>query len=291
MLNGVSLDQVLFVAELYQQIYITETTPDSFTQLTRFGGLADRASEVVIGTSSGTLYILLRGSMTCHDIARSIQYGRSPLLFGECHQGALIAARYIVERCHPFIDGVTGPIVVTGHSLGGCYGMVVATILRLEENRPNVTAIFTGAMPALSANLQEATKPFITSFVYRNDIVPLIYERNASRIADMVSGREPPERKVQALATGILQIFLGHTSGEDDPFLLECAQAVLDADYPEDGFHGGGVIFRMTEKEGDGLQFRPYDEGKELNKESLPGMADHPQGFYLEAFRSIKRVQ
>jgi hypothetical protein len=35
-----------------------------------------------------------------------------------------------------------------------------------------MTVIFTGAMPTLSANLQEATKPFLTSFASGNDFVP-----------------------------------------------------------------------------------------------------------------------
>ena len=177
-------------------------------QITRGGGSVGKPY-FFWATGDGNVYICVRGACEPSDFAICLDFERADFCGGKAHRGILEACRWIVEQCRPYIDRCTGKIICTGHSLGGASSSMIAAILALEMNRPNVYAVSLAPFPIFSSDIQERTKPFIVSFVYNNDIVPRLNSRTIGSIVQMLSLATGGVVNPQALQSFIAPMLTG----------------------------------------------------------------------------------
>jgi hypothetical protein len=295
-LNGVSVEQIILACEISYQAFNFDSYPASFTLLSAFGGGETLMPRVVVGMAGGSLYIVIRGSTEPADFALSLQSARVPFLTGECHEGHLTASRWIITQARSLIDKATGQIVATGHSLGGSCAAIVAAILRLEEKRENVIGIAAATYPAVSAEVQEATKPFVTSLVYGRDPIPQLTDRNCQTLLKEIGGSNPLTA-VQNASMVLVGLFVNmlKARGMDNPLLLAslahqlpaAVPQVLEAQLPELPLRSGGVVLGITLKDGKAV-VEPYVEGKQLTVDWVTtGVTDHNQLALIQALKTL----
>jgi hypothetical protein len=152
------------------------------------------------------LYIVSRGPADFSDFLLIVDFEVKEFQGGQVHGGVDKAARWIIQECRKYIDACTGKIICAGHSLGGSLSGMAAAILVLEEQKDNVEAVCLGPLPIFSASLIPRVKDFITTFVYRNDVVPRL---TAKFLAGAVHHCAPPTLTETNTLTIILQGMFG----------------------------------------------------------------------------------
>lgn len=100
-----------------------------------------------------------------------------PLVCGHGHAGVLRSARALFARVSPVVlEGLAAnpgyDVLITGHSLGGAVGAVVALIMREDPRFPRARAICIGPPPCVSKEIAEDANDTVVSLVNGADIVP-----------------------------------------------------------------------------------------------------------------------
>jgi hypothetical protein len=289
-INGVPLKKILFCMDASDLAFNQDKLPAPMEKLAAFGSGESGAPLTWIGREGPDIYIIIRGSTEASDFLIGFQAAHTPFLQGEIHEGAYRASRYILEQSRRYIEECKGEIILTGHSLGGSCAAVVAAILRLEEKRSNVSAITAASFPVFDSRLKKATEPFITGFIYGNDPVPFMTERNVQRIMLEFGGSAPgiPEEQVAQTAQANIVKWLkgvlesrGFQDQELVPTLNAAAPAIVSAilsRIPGPDLLSAGVSFRVTLNEKDSVDVEPFIDGKELGaRELLMTVIDHNQ--------------
>jgi hypothetical protein len=297
-INGVPLPEIIFSLDLSLQAFAEGGSfPAAFTQLATFGGGETFFPKVTVGTASGSTYIVVRGSTEPADFALNLQGAFTPFLTGCAHDGVLRASRWIIEQSRQFIDSATGRVIVTGHSLGGSCAAVIATILALEEKKPNVIAIAAAPFPVLSPDLQKATEPFVTSLIFARDIVPQLTGSNCKQLLLSIAGTDSVQAPIVAGAA-LVQLFTSilKSRGVNDHVLFQslaqslasAVPGVLGAPVPPFELRIGGAAFGVNRTPSGGFTIDPYEEGRILTMpEVLVGVVDHNLAALVQALRVI----
>jgi hypothetical protein len=159
--------------------------------------------------SGADVFICIRGAAEPADFLHVLDFDREAFAGGQAHRGCLRAARWIVGQCRRVIDECRGRIICCGHSLGGATSGMVASILILEENRRNVIGVCQGPFPIVSADVSRRLEPFITTFVFENDVFPRMTAANIGAIIRMFVPPGSGQAAGIAMIQGIIQQMIG----------------------------------------------------------------------------------
>lgn len=298
-INGVSLDQILFCYEASDSFFHNDTLIEPI-ELVAKGGSGETGMPLFFaGRVNEDLYIVVRGATEAHDFLTVLNFAHIPLADGEVHAGVLKAARWIIEQCRQYIDECKGHIYVTGHSLGGATSAVIATLLRLEEGKTNVTAITAAAFPVFTEPLRKKSEEFVTALVYNNDIVPhLTHKAIIAIINQFTGGQLSPQALIMAqmmlqqMIEGILK-----TRGMDDPKIFASLQQKLpqqmmqlmmlaQSDCPD--LELAGVVTRVVIGQDSEPSLAEFTSGIALNPLMIPLMVqDHNLQLLIEALKKL----
>ena len=189
MINNVPLDFINECLKVSDAGFNMKNLPLGLDKIiTRGGGETEMPLFFLAQGYQDCLFLVIRGATETHDFIRCLNFDPVDFMGGKVHAGVYKAAKWIIKQSRRYIDQWCGRIIVVGHSLGAATGSTVAAILRLQERRENVTAITAGSFPVFSSNIRKLTKPFITSFVYNNDVVPKLSLKNIKAFLPMISG-------------------------------------------------------------------------------------------------------
>jgi hypothetical protein len=204
------LELIRLCAELSELMIPGSDLPAPNVKLITRGGGATLMPFFFACENGPDLFICIRGASEPADFLLVLDFEREDFAGGKAHRGVLRAARWIIDECRRFIDACTGRIVCCGHSLGGASSGMVAAVLTLEEHRPNVIGICQAPFPILSAELSEQLDASVTSFAFRNDIVPRLTSANVGSLVRMFAPPGPNQQQGIAAISGIVaQIMQG----------------------------------------------------------------------------------
>ncbi|KAG9396136.1 Lipase (class 3) [Carpediemonas membranifera] len=154
------------------------------------------------------IVISLRGTYYVCDAITDLVASASDFMGGQCHKGMLRTAENIVDEIRDelrrvvAVRGADYPVTITGHSLGGSVGSILAMMLKDEFN----VRCFAFACPSVfSADLVDRSKEIVTSLATSTDIVPRLSYQSFQLLAEDVTSlldRSP------TLADGGLQLRL-----------------------------------------------------------------------------------
>ena len=211
MINNVQLDFINECLKVSDAGFNMKNLPLGLDKIiTRGGGKTEMPLFFLAQGYQDCLFLVIRGATEKHDFIRCLNFDPVDFMGGKVHAGAYEAAKWIIEQSRRYIDQWCGRIIVVGHSLGAATGSTVAAILRLQERRENVTAIIAASFPVFSSNIQKLTEPFITSFVYNNDVVPKLSLKNVKALLPMLSsmGGAQSQQSVEEVIVQTLQTIL-----------------------------------------------------------------------------------
>jgi hypothetical protein len=98
--------------------------------------------------------ITIRGSVDFGDFAIVFEGAPVSFMFRHLvHEGAMKAARWILDEWNDLICSCTDKLVLTGHSFGGSVAMIAVIILRCERGHKQVITICFGTFPTMSKEL------------------------------------------------------------------------------------------------------------------------------------------
>lgn len=299
-INGICIDQILFCFEASDN-YFHNDTLISPIQLAMQGGSGTTGMPLFfVGLVGDDVYIVVRGATEAHDFLTVLNFAHEKLADGEVHAGVLNASRWIISQARQYIDNCKGHIYVTGHSLGGACSSVIATVLRLEEGRTNVTAITAAAFPVFTEPLRKKSEEFVTAFVYNNDIVPhLTHKALVAIIQQFTGGQLSPQglmiaqMMLQQMIEGILK-----TRGMDDPKIFASLQQTLPqqmmqlmmlAQSPVDDLEVAGVVNRVAMNQALEPSLVPFTGGLgAINPLMIPLMVqDHNLQLLIAALKTL----
>jgi hypothetical protein len=164
------------------------------------------------------IYITIRGSVDFGDFATVFDGVPVPFMSRHLvHEGAMKAARWILDECNDLICSCTGKIVFTGHSLGGSVASIAATILRCERGYKQVIAICFGTFPTMSNELSNETRSFITTFILNRDPISKWNPRNLKKMVTSVMPLNRTDSNSLISLTSIVQEFAGTILGASNP--------------------------------------------------------------------------
>jgi hypothetical protein len=167
---------------------------------------------------SSDIYITIRGSADFGDLATVFDGMPVPFMSRHLvHEGAMKAARWILDECKDLICSYTGKIVFTGHSLGGAVASIAATILRYERGYKQVMAICFGTFPTMSKELANDTRSFITTFVLNRDPISKCNPQNVKKMVTSVTPLNRTDSNSLISLTSTVQEFAGTILGAADP--------------------------------------------------------------------------
>lgn len=158
------------LALLCQSIY-AEKPPAGFEQNWNFAGTVAALARV-----DGCRVVVFRGSLTLLDWLRDAE--AAPLLdyqLGFVHAGFMVGVRDVMVALS-LIGNADGPLVITGHSLGGARARLLAALLVVNGVKVAQCTVFGSPRPAF-ANVRrvlEKSGVALASYRNRNDPVPIV---------------------------------------------------------------------------------------------------------------------
>lgn len=206
-------------------LHLAETTYKSrplarkFTLLRQAGGTNTIYQPKFIAVSlASDVYIAIRGSVDFGDFTTVFNGLPVPFMSRHLvHEGAMRAARWILDECNDLICSCTGKIVFTGHSLGGSVASIAATILRYERGYKHVIAICFGTFPTMSKELSNETRSFITTFILNRDPISKWNPRNLKKMVTSVMPLNRTDSSSLISLTSIIREFAGTILGASHP--------------------------------------------------------------------------
>lgn len=172
------MHEVVFFSDIIEacnhDVFPKRNFPEDVKLITYFKG-SDRIPTFKVLNYKKDVIIWFRGTqVSANDVVMDVAFVEEEFLGGQCHGGYLHASRDALVLLEPYLQSADH-IYTCGHSLGGACAAVVASILRLERNRPNVHC-FTLACPGIfSPDVAEKTRDFVTTFCRRHDPIPRIF--------------------------------------------------------------------------------------------------------------------
>ncbi|KAH0787292.1 Lipase family protein [Histomonas meleagridis] len=297
-INGIPLDFIKSCFQISDAGFDLRELPLGLQKIiTRGGGETEMPLFFLANGYKNDLFIVVRGATEAHDFVRCLNFGRTKFLDGEVHEGVLAAARWIIAQSREYIDECKGRIIVVGHSLGGATSSMIAAVLRLEEKKENVIAITAASFPIFSANIKKLTEPFITSFVFNNDVVPLLTQTNLQMIIQfMVATTGNLGQSVGGIIQ-MLQTILLQRGVQDQTIIAKLYEVVpgivakiMSSPVTENFLCPGTVlnVVRCTPGQ-DVFTIVPFVEGKPMANLLLimTGVADHNLQLLIGAIESI----
>jgi hypothetical protein len=125
-----------------------------FMNSTDYPGYRDTQFVLVRSIASNQIYLVIRGTSGAADIEASLDVKlTSWRQQGLAHGGYADIADFIFNRIKPYLSKASDPWVITGHSLGGSVGMLIA--LKMLDNHINVRNINYAPAPALNHELRD----------------------------------------------------------------------------------------------------------------------------------------
>jgi hypothetical protein len=177
--QAVNMSLVMLCLNLASSSYDDRRIPASFRRLVDMGGNADYQPRFFAALHGPDLYVAIRGSVEITDFNAVLDFNPAPFLESHhAHSGALKCADWVLEQCDAIISNCTGTVVFTGHSIGGTIASLCAARLRLDKGNSNVYATCFATLPAVSEGLGKLLRPFVTTFVVNQDIIPSLNPGN-----------------------------------------------------------------------------------------------------------------
>jgi hypothetical protein len=163
-----------------------------------------------------------------------------------------------------------------------------------------VIGIAAATYPAVSAEVQEATKLFVTSLIYGRDPIPQLTDRNCQALLKAIGGPNSMMAvPIASMALGKLFIEILKARGMDNPELIgsltqqipAVVPQILSAQLPELPLRSGSVVLGITLKDGKAV-VEAYVEGQQLTMEwATIGVADHNQLALIAVFFFAGQIQ
>jgi hypothetical protein len=170
---------VMLCLNLASSSYDNRTIPSTFRRVLDSGGSDDYQPRFFAAAAGAHLYVAVRGSVEISDFNAVLDFNPTPFLGAHhAHAGALKCADWVLEQCAALVAGCRGAIIFTGHSIGGTVASLCAARLRLERGRADVCAICFATLPAVSPSLSALMRPFVTTFVVSQDVIPCLNPGN-----------------------------------------------------------------------------------------------------------------
>eukprot|EP00884_Botryococcus_braunii_P013087 jgi/Botrbrau1/2177/Bobra.101_2s0015.1 len=139
---------------------------------------------VAVDRERQRIVLCIRGSLEMGDMLSNLSADpmEEPLLglSGRVHRGMMQAALYVHNQTGPTLAEAGlrfpgWPLFITGHSLGGGVGTIVAALLNngvKPDGLGDVTCVAIGPAAVFSFDVAERVTPFVTSLVLGSDVVP-----------------------------------------------------------------------------------------------------------------------
>ena len=182
----VNMTLALLCLNLAGRMYDNRTLSHSFELILEAGGYEDYQPRFAVFKRYSELFISIRGSTEISDFNTILDFNAVPFTTGKVHSGCLSGARWILEQLRPILANWNGPIIFTGHSMGGSIATVCAAILRIEEDRKSASAFCFGSLPCFSDDVSRAIRRFVTTFVVNRDIVPSLNPMNIKNVVEAI---------------------------------------------------------------------------------------------------------
>jgi hypothetical protein len=177
--RGVNMTLVMLCLNLASSSYDNRTLPAIFRIVLDSGGSTYYQPRFFVASSGPNLYIAIRGSVEISDFNAVLDFNPAPFLeTHHAHAGALKCADWVLAQCAALLADCRGTIVFTGHSIGGTVASLCAARMRLERKNPNVSAVCFATLPAVTQSLSKLMRPFVTTFVVGQDIIPCLNPGN-----------------------------------------------------------------------------------------------------------------
>lgn len=240
-------------------------------------------------------YVSIRGAGSASDFLLALDVERVEYMDGTVHRGVYAGAKGIYDRIIDRIKGCKGRVVCTGHSLGGATSSVLATLINFEAEITSV-AVSLAPFPVFSPSLAELTESFITSFVYNNDLVPLLSASNARMLLPFfgINLNDPSgatSSPLFSMMTPILQQLSGFSGVQVDPEQLKSRissaingiVSVINRNLEE--FYVPGTCYHFVKDVNtNSCKVYGFQQGRSFDFTMLlTGVADHDPNLYINA--------
>ena len=190
--TGPTMDDIRLASDLCELVFPGSSLPGTCEKLKSGGSMGTGMPAFFMAKNGSDLWISVRGAAEPADFLLVCQFERVPFLTTcTAHKGVLAGARYIIQQCRAQIDATLaagGRVLSTGHSLGGATAGMITAVLALEEGHRNAAGVCFAMFPILDQEASRRLEPYVTSFVFRNDVVPRLNARNVTMIVDFFGG-------------------------------------------------------------------------------------------------------
>ena len=183
---AVNMSLALLCLNLAGRMYDNRTLSPSFEMILEIGGFNDYEPRFAVFKRYNELFVAIRGSTDISDFNTILDFNAVPFSTGKAHAGCISAARWMIKHLQPIIDSWTGPIIFTGHSMGGSIAAVCAAILRIESDDARASAFCFGSLPCFSPDVSHAIRSYVTGFVVNRDIVPSLNPINIKNVVEAI---------------------------------------------------------------------------------------------------------
>ncbi|KAK8860782.1 hypothetical protein M9Y10_012448 [Tritrichomonas musculus] len=299
------MDIIRLGAEMSELVYPGSELPSPNVRVMTRGGGATFKPYFYVAKNSNDLIITVRGAAEPGDFLLVLDFTRVDFAGGKAHKGVLEAARWIIDQARKYIDECTGKIVCCGHSLGGATSAMIAAVLTLEEKRKNVFAVSIAPFPILTQDLCQQIEPYVTSFAFRNDVVPKLSAKNTGLIVKSFvpvgSQNEQAKQMLQGIAQnviyGILQVsgFADQTTIREIqnqlPQITDRLIACASTEEKYEFFLPGKAYYLNYDQ--NGIPYaRPYTEQDGIFNISvlMVGISDHGGENYNDIIYSLEQL-
>ncbi|OHS96777.1 lipase [Tritrichomonas foetus] len=303
------MDMIRLGAEMSEYVFPGAQLPAPNERVITRGGGQTFKPYFYAAKNGNDLVISVRGAAEPGDFMIVLDFTRVDFAGGKAHKGVLESARWIIEQCRKYIDECTGRIICCGHSLGGATSAMITAVLVLEEHKQNVFAVSMAPFPILTQDLCQQLENNISSFAFRNDIVPRLSSKNIGILVRSFVGPPGPQQQQQAmflqgivsqLILGILQYTPMIAPGVAQQVQVQIpgiTQKLLDmANRTEENeFYLPGKAFYLGYDEQQCPLVRPFTEADSNSNFNIlalmSSMSDHSGEFYTEILYSIDELE
>jgi hypothetical protein len=192
---AVDMDCVRLTVELSNLTFRLSDLPPGNEKLITRGGDPAMMPLFFVCRNGTRLFICVDRGTDPSDFLLAFDFKPENFMGGQAHRGVLRAARGIIAQSRRYVDECLDSIICTGYALGGAIAGMVAAVLTLEEHRQDVKAICHGPFPFLSENLAQRLENTVTSFVFRDDIIPRMSSANLTFHDQFISRLSPNPRE------------------------------------------------------------------------------------------------
>lgn len=299
------MDIIRLGAEMSELVFPGAELPSPYERVITRGGGSTLMPFFFAAKSGNDLIISIRGAAEPGDFMLVLEFQRVDFAGGKAHSGVLRAARWIIQQTRKYIDECTGKIVSCGHSLGGSTSAMVAAVLLLEEHRENVYSVSMAPFPILTQELCDQISATVTSFAYRNDVVPKLTSKNIGQLVRMFVPPGPQGNQAKGMIMGIAQqLIMGilQSNVYTDPTTLSSIQtqipiiadrlmSMANVEEPYEFYLPGKAFY--IDNDQDGFPFaRLYTQQDGLLNLALVmnGMMDHSGEHYTDILFALDQL-